>query len=136
MRRCYQLAAWARTSATATIGAVSARSTLAPKPIDKNPALAVKATHTGNPVRPMVILAATRPYSPPEPGGPLHLLVFGGSQGARVMSEIVPAAVERLEPRLQMRIKVVQQAREEDLANVRQAYVRLRVNAECLPASR
>ena len=38
------------------------------------------------------------------------LLVFGGSQGARVMADIVPLAIERLEPRLQMRLQVAQQA--------------------------
>jgi UDP-N-acetylglucosamine--N-acetylmuramyl-(pentapeptide) pyrophosphoryl-undecaprenol N-acetylglucosamine transferase len=59
--------------------------------------------------------------------------VFGGSQGARVMADIVPAAVERLEPRLQMRLLVVQQAREEDLARVREAYAKLQVAAEVAP---
>ncbi len=80
-------------------GRVSAIATGFAGVFDKDPALAAKATHTGNPVRPMVILAATRPYSPPDTSGPLHLLVFGGSQGARVMSEIVPAAIERLDER-------------------------------------
>jgi UDP-N-acetylglucosamine--N-acetylmuramyl-(pentapeptide) pyrophosphoryl-undecaprenol N-acetylglucosamine transferase len=101
--------------------------------LDNEPALAAKATHTGNPLRPMVILAATRPYSPPDLTGPLHLLVFGGSQGARVMADIVPAAVERLEPRLRMRLNIVQQAREEDLDRVRQTYARLQVAAEVAP---
>jgi UDP-N-acetylglucosamine--N-acetylmuramyl-(pentapeptide) pyrophosphoryl-undecaprenol N-acetylglucosamine transferase len=101
--------------------------------LDKDPALAVKATHTGNPVRPMVILAATRPYSPPDANGPLHLLVFGGSQGARVMSEVVPAALERLDEPLRKRLNVVQQARQEDLARVRETYARLKVTAEVEP---
>ena len=51
-----------------------------------------KATHTGNPVRPAVIAAAATPYPPLDTGGPLQLLVFGGSQGARVMADIVPPA--------------------------------------------
>jgi UDP-N-acetylglucosamine--N-acetylmuramyl-(pentapeptide) pyrophosphoryl-undecaprenol N-acetylglucosamine transferase len=101
--------------------------------LDKNPALAVKATHTGNPVRPMVILAASRPYVPPEPNGPLHLLVFGGSQGARVMSEVVPAAIEKLDSDLRKRINIVQQARGEDLPRVRDAYAKLKVTAEVEP---
>ena len=88
---------------------------ICPACFDKNAALAAKATHTGNPVRPMVILAATRPYSPPDATGPLHLLVFGGSQGARVMSEILPAAIEQLNKSLRKRLNVVQQARQEDL---------------------
>ena len=98
--------------------------------LDREPELSAKATHTGNPVRPAVIAASGTPYAPPDAAGPLHLLVFGGSQGARVMSEIVPAAVERLEPRLQMRLKVVQQAREEDVPHVRHNYARMRVSAE------
>jgi UDP-N-acetylglucosamine--N-acetylmuramyl-(pentapeptide) pyrophosphoryl-undecaprenol N-acetylglucosamine transferase len=101
--------------------------------LDKDPELAVKVTHTGNPVRPMVILAATRPYSPPGMVGPLHLLVFGGSQGARVMSEVVPAAIERLDEPLRKRLHVVQQARDEDLPRVRETYARLNVTAEVEP---
>ena len=101
--------------------------------LDKDPALAGKATHTGNPVRPMVILAATRPYTPPDSSGPLHLLVFGGSQGARVMSEIVPAAISRLNASLRERLHVVQQARQEDLQRVRDTYQRLKVTAEVEP---
>jgi UDP-N-acetylglucosamine--N-acetylmuramyl-(pentapeptide) pyrophosphoryl-undecaprenol N-acetylglucosamine transferase len=114
-------------------GRVSAIATGFAGALDKIPALAAKATHTGNPVRPMVILAATRPYSQPEAGGPLHLLVFGGSQGARVMSEIVPAAIERLDEPLRKRLNVVQQARGEDLGRVRDIYARLKVSAEVEP---
>jgi UDP-N-acetylglucosamine--N-acetylmuramyl-(pentapeptide) pyrophosphoryl-undecaprenol N-acetylglucosamine transferase len=98
--------------------------------LNREPVLAAKSTHTGNPVRPAVIAAAATSYPAIDAAGPLHLLVFGGSQGARVMADIVPAAVERLEPRLQMRLSVVQQAREEDLVRVREAYERLQVTAE------
>lgn len=98
--------------------------------LDKEPALAAKATRTGNPVRPNVVAVATTPYPPLDVSSPLHLLVFGGSQGAKVMSDIVPAAVARLEPRLQMRLKIVQQARGEDLERVRAAYAKLQVAAD------
>jgi UDP-N-acetylglucosamine--N-acetylmuramyl-(pentapeptide) pyrophosphoryl-undecaprenol N-acetylglucosamine transferase len=81
----------------------------------------------------MVILAATRPFAPPDPAGPLHLLVFGGSQGARIMSEVVPAAIERLDEPLRRRLNVVQQARGEDLQRVRDIYARLKVAAEVEP---
>lgn len=100
---------------------------------DKDPSLAVKATHTGNPVRPMVILAASRAYTPPEANGPLHLLVFGGSQGARVMSEILPAAIEKLDDAMRARLNIVQQARQEDLTQVRETYRALKVAAEVEP---
>jgi len=101
--------------------------------VDADPALARKAVRTGNPVRPAVIAAAATPYAAPEPAGPLRLLVFGGSQGAKVMADIVPAAVERLEPHLQMRLVIVQQARDDDLTRVRAAYARLQVKAEVAP---
>ena len=60
-------------------------------------------------------------------------MVFGGSQGAHVMGEIVPAAVERLSESLRARLSIVQQARAEDLDGVRAAYAKLGVAAECAP---
>ncbi|CAA0104709.1 UDP-N-acetylglucosamine--N-acetylmuramyl-(pentapeptide) pyrophosphoryl-undecaprenol N-acetylglucosamine transferase [Starkeya nomas] len=98
-----------------------------------DPALAAKAHHTGNPVRPAVIEAAGIPFAAPAPDGPIDLLVFGGSQGARVMSEIVPPGVERLDPALRARLNIVQQAREEDIEAVRATYARLGVRAELAP---
>ncbi len=92
------------------------------------PKLAAKATLTGNPVRTAVVAAAATPY--PAVGDSLRLLIFGGSQGARVMADIVPAAIGHIEPGLRARITVVQQAREEDLSRVRQAYANMSVAAE------
>jgi UDP-N-acetylglucosamine--N-acetylmuramyl-(pentapeptide) pyrophosphoryl-undecaprenol N-acetylglucosamine transferase len=90
-------------------------------------------TSTGNPVRPAVIEAAKLPYPPMAPGEPFRLLVTGGSQGARVFSDVVPPAIELLEPALRGRISIVQQARGEDEARVRAAYARLGVAAEVAP---
>jgi UDP-N-acetylglucosamine--N-acetylmuramyl-(pentapeptide) pyrophosphoryl-undecaprenol N-acetylglucosamine transferase len=101
--------------------------------LDRDPALAQKATHTGNPVRPAVIAVAATAYPPLDTGGALRLLVFGGSQGARVMADVVPAAIERLEPQWRMRLNIVQQARAEDLPRVRDSYARLQVAAEVAP---
>ena len=98
-----------------------------------DPKLAPKTTWVGNPVRPAVILAAAKPYVPPDPGGSLRLLVFGGSQGARIMAEIVPPAIQRLEPALWPRLHITQQAREEDIAAVKSAYADLRISAEVAP---
>jgi UDP-N-acetylglucosamine--N-acetylmuramyl-(pentapeptide) pyrophosphoryl-undecaprenol N-acetylglucosamine transferase len=97
------------------------------------PALAAKAAHTGNPVRPAVVAAAAMPYPALATDGLFRLLVFGGSQGARIMSEVVPAAIERLDPALRMRLLVAQQARGEDLAQVRESYGRLGISAEVAP---
>ena len=60
-----------------------------------------------------MVAAAATPY--PAPNDPLRLLVFGGSQGARVMADIVPIAIGRLEAGLRRRLAIVQQAREEDM---------------------
>jgi UDP-N-acetylglucosamine--N-acetylmuramyl-(pentapeptide) pyrophosphoryl-undecaprenol N-acetylglucosamine transferase len=95
--------------------------------------LAGKSTWTGNPVRPAVIAAAAMPYVTPDFKEPLRLIVFGGSQGARIMADIVPPAIERLEPFLQLRLSIVHQAREEDLGRVKEVYGRARIPAEVAP---
>jgi UDP-N-acetylglucosamine--N-acetylmuramyl-(pentapeptide) pyrophosphoryl-undecaprenol N-acetylglucosamine transferase len=111
-------------------GRVSAIATSLPGVLDQDPALAAKTTTTGTPMRPAILAAAAVKFVPPEPMGPLRLLVVGGSQGARVMSDIVPPAIERLEPALWSRLVLVQQVREEDIARVRAIYDRLKINAE------
>ena len=95
-----------------------------------DPQLQPKITFTGNPVRAQVIEAARALYAAPDAGGKIRLLVFGGSQGAHVMAEIVPAAIALLEPALRARLSIVQQARGEDLEAVRAAYGKLGVAAE------
>ena len=95
--------------------------------------LAAKATFTGNPVRPMVIAAAGEPYPDFGDGCAIKLLVFGGSQGARVMADIVPPAIEKISPDLRARLSIVQQARGEDEVRVRDVYARLGIGAEVAP---
>jgi UDP-N-acetylglucosamine--N-acetylmuramyl-(pentapeptide) pyrophosphoryl-undecaprenol N-acetylglucosamine transferase len=97
----------------------------------EDPRLAAKVTHTGNPIRPAVLDAAKMPY--PEADGPLRILIFGGSQGARVMADIVPPAIELLPMAVRARLTITQQAREEDIARVRSAYERFGVAAEVEP---
>lgn len=94
--------------------------------------IAAKSVHTGNPVRPAVIEAAETPY-PSFAGDALRILVTGGSQGAQVMADIVPAAIAALPADLRARVSIVQQARGEDEARVREAYARLGVDAEVAP---
>jgi UDP-N-acetylglucosamine--N-acetylmuramyl-(pentapeptide) pyrophosphoryl-undecaprenol N-acetylglucosamine transferase len=95
--------------------------------------IAAERVHTGNPIRPAVLEAARTPYPEVLKGGKMRLLAFGGSQGARVMSDVVPAAIERLPKELYPLIVVTQQAREEDLLRVRQLYARLIVAFEAQP---
>jgi UDP-N-acetylglucosamine--N-acetylmuramyl-(pentapeptide) pyrophosphoryl-undecaprenol N-acetylglucosamine transferase len=88
--------------------------------------------HTGNPVRPAVLAAAAVPYHVPN-DGTFDLLVTGGSQGARVMADIVPPAIALLSPEERTGLKIVQQARGEDQVRVAKAYEAGAVAAEVLP---
>jgi len=92
-----------------------------------------KIVLTGNPLRPEVEALWGAPYDAPLFGGPLHLLIFGGSQGARALSEIVPAAITRLPHGLKTRLRIVQQCRPEDLEAVRQVYANAEIQAELAP---
>jgi UDP-N-acetylglucosamine--N-acetylmuramyl-(pentapeptide) pyrophosphoryl-undecaprenol N-acetylglucosamine transferase len=85
---------------------------------------------TGNPVRPEAVALAHAPYEAPREDGPVRLLVFGGSQGARALSEIVPAAIAALPPPLRARLEIVQQGRPEDLLSVKTDYDEAGVKAE------
>jgi UDP-N-acetylglucosamine--N-acetylmuramyl-(pentapeptide) pyrophosphoryl-undecaprenol N-acetylglucosamine transferase len=89
-----------------------------------------KIVLTGNPLRPEVEALWGAPYKVPEAGGPLRLLVFGGSQGARAMSEIVPAALTRLPHDMKLRLSVVQQCRPEDIEQVREIYRNAEIRAD------
>ena len=84
-------------------------------------------------MRPAILAAAAVPFAPPDPTGPLRLLVVGGSQGARIMADIVPGAIERLEPALWNRLILTQQVRDEDMARVRAVYDQLKIKAELAP---
>ena len=77
---------------------------------------------TGMPVRPAIAAAAGTDYVAPTADGPIKLLVLGGSQGARILSQVIPAALAHLPADLQARIHISQQCRPEDLDAVRQAY--------------
>lgn len=101
--------------------------------LDDRPAFARKARLTGYPVRAAIAAAAAEPFSSPEADDAFRLLIFGGSQGARVMADVVPAAVALLEPSLRARLDIVQQVREEDMARVRAAYDNAAVKATLAP---
>lgn len=77
---------------------------------------------TGNPVRDAVLAMRNVTFQAPFPDGDLRLLVFGGSQGARVFSDIVPSALASLDEDFRERIVVTQQCREEDIERVRSQY--------------
>jgi UDP-N-acetylglucosamine--N-acetylmuramyl-(pentapeptide) pyrophosphoryl-undecaprenol N-acetylglucosamine transferase len=81
-----------------------------------------KVIWTGNPVRAEVAALASSEYDAPTNDGPIRLLITGGSQGARILSEILPTALVNLPEGLRKRLVVTQQAREEDLDAVRKTY--------------
>jgi UDP-N-acetylglucosamine--N-acetylmuramyl-(pentapeptide) pyrophosphoryl-undecaprenol N-acetylglucosamine transferase len=112
---------------------VNAIATSLPGVLDRDPALAAKTTTVGTPMRPAIVAAASVGFASPEPAGPLRLLVVGGSQGARVMADVVPGGIEHLEASLLKRLVLTQQVREEDMARVRAAYDRIGIDAELAP---
>ncbi|MGI9499502.1 MAG: undecaprenyldiphospho-muramoylpentapeptide beta-N-acetylglucosaminyltransferase [Geminicoccaceae bacterium] len=85
---------------------------------------------TGNPVRPEIRARAGEAYRLPGEGEPFELLVIGGSQGARALSDVLPAALDRLSGRERSRLRLTQQCRPEDLERVEQAYKGLGFEAE------
>jgi UDP-N-acetylglucosamine--N-acetylmuramyl-(pentapeptide) pyrophosphoryl-undecaprenol N-acetylglucosamine transferase len=93
---------------------------------------AARAVVTGNPVRPPVVALAGAPYQAPGDGA-VNIVVIGGSQGARVLSQIVPAALALLGPALRGKLRLVQQARPEDLAELRHALEIGGIAAETAP---
>lgn len=89
-----------------------------------------RVVYTGNPLRPAVLAISPAPYDAPRGDGPVKLTVFGGSQGARVFSDVVPAALALLPEALRTRIDLVQQCRAEDIDAVRATYAALGIRAE------
>jgi UDP-N-acetylglucosamine--N-acetylmuramyl-(pentapeptide) pyrophosphoryl-undecaprenol N-acetylglucosamine transferase len=89
-----------------------------------------KVAQTGMPVRPGVIAVRDRAYLPPSPTEPVRLLVVGGSQGARILSDVVPAALARLPEAAKARLVVVQQCRAEDLEGAKSVYAAAGIKAE------
>ncbi|WBU55650.1 undecaprenyldiphospho-muramoylpentapeptide beta-N-acetylglucosaminyltransferase [Paracoccus sediminicola] len=92
----------------------------------------VEGTHTGNPVRQSVLDREGAPYDPPGTAA-LRLLVIGGSQGARVLSDLLPAAIAALPQDIRARLHVSHQARAEDHDRVTAAYDAAGIDATVQP---
>ncbi len=92
----------------------------------------VEGIHTGNPVRGSVLSRAAAPYIVPG-DYPMSVLVIGGSQGARILSDIVPAALASLSEALKPLLRIAHQARGEDHARVVAAYEEAGISAEVEP---
>ena len=91
--------------------------------LDKLPqAAADQKRVVGNPVRSQIKAVRDKPYPELSDTGPVNILVTGGSQGARLFGEVIPAAIAALPQDQKSRLTVVQQAREEQVDQVRAAY--------------
>jgi UDP-N-acetylglucosamine--N-acetylmuramyl-(pentapeptide) pyrophosphoryl-undecaprenol N-acetylglucosamine transferase len=95
--------------------------------------LAAKAVFTGNPVRDVVVDAARRAYPQLGQTDPVNILVFGGSQGAKFFSDSVPPAFAALPLAIKQRLRLVQQARDEDLERTRAQYAASGIAADVEP---
>ena len=89
----------------------------------------VEAVHTGNPVRGAILSRAGAGYIPPG-DYPMSILVLGGSQGARILSDVVPPAIDALPSEMRRNIRVFHQAREEDVERVDRYYADQGIPAE------
>ncbi|MBM7068899.1 glycosyltransferase [Actibacterium sp. 188UL27-1] len=92
----------------------------------------VQGVEVGNPVRPAILERHGAPYIPPG-DYPMSLLLMGGSQGARILSHIVPAGLALLPEDLRRNIRIAHQARPEDAAEVEQTYADAGITAEIAP---
>ncbi|MEQ3625183.1 MAG: UDP-N-acetylglucosamine--N-acetylmuramyl-(pentapeptide) pyrophosphoryl-undecaprenol N-acetylglucosamine transferase [Celeribacter sp.] len=92
----------------------------------------VEGVHTGNPVRAKVLERAAAGYIAPG-DHPMSVLVIGGSQGARILSDIVPEALALVPETLRRNIRVAHQARDEDMERVAQTYADAGMDAEVRP---
>jgi len=91
-----------------------------------------RAVHTGNPIRSAVLDRAASPYTPPG-DWPLNLVVIGGSQGAAILSRVVPEGLAQLPEEVRTRLRVSHQARPEDEARVARTYAAAGIRAEVRP---
>ncbi|WP_368373022.1 UDP-N-acetylglucosamine--N-acetylmuramyl-(pentapeptide) pyrophosphoryl-undecaprenol N-acetylglucosamine transferase [Rubellimicrobium arenae] len=92
----------------------------------------VQGIHVGNPVRRAVLDKAGASYIAPG-DYPMEILVIGGSQGARILSDVVPPAIAALPMELRARLRVSQQARDEDLERVARFYRDEAIEADIRP---
>ena len=88
----------------------------------------VEGVPSGNPVRAAILEKAAATY--PKLDADISVLVMGGSQGARILSEIIPTAIARLPSSLAGRLRISHQARPEDAEAVKATYAKANISAE------
>jgi UDP-N-acetylglucosamine--N-acetylmuramyl-(pentapeptide) pyrophosphoryl-undecaprenol N-acetylglucosamine transferase len=99
--------------------------------VQRLPAKAADRVHlVGNPVRDEVLALRDQPFPPLTEDGIFRLLVTGGSQGASILSEVVPEGLALLPEHFRRRLQVTQQCRAEDIDEVRARYASLGIPAD------
>lgn len=93
----------------------------------------VKTVVSGNPVRTLIADLANIAYAIPMGGGDIRMLILGGSQGARILSDVVPAALDKLGGEYRKQLDVTHQARPEDVDRVQNAYQSAEIRAVVKP---
>ncbi|MGI4732740.1 MAG: undecaprenyldiphospho-muramoylpentapeptide beta-N-acetylglucosaminyltransferase [Janthinobacterium lividum] len=111
-------------------GRVSAIATAYPHVERLKPAYEAKTHLVGNPVRDAVLRLRDRPYPLLEDDGIFRVLVTGGSQGASVLSRVVPDGLAMLPVAFRRRLQVTHQARIEDIDAARAKYAELQIAAD------
>ncbi|MEA3037853.1 MAG: UDP-N-acetylglucosamine--N-acetylmuramyl-(pentapeptide) pyrophosphoryl-undecaprenol [Sphingomonadales bacterium] len=99
--------------------------------VDRLSASYADKTHlVGNPVRDEVLALRDQPYPELDEDGVFRLLVTGGSQGAAILSRVVPDGLGMLPEHFRRRLQVTQQCRAEDIEQVRSRYAALGIPAD------
>ncbi|HEV2746213.1 MAG TPA: undecaprenyldiphospho-muramoylpentapeptide beta-N-acetylglucosaminyltransferase [Allosphingosinicella sp.] len=89
-----------------------------------------KTCLVGNPVRDEVLALRDQPFPPLSEDGIFRILVTGGSQGAGILSSVVPDGLALLPEHFRRRLQVTQQCRAEDIEEVRARYAALGIPAD------
>jgi UDP-N-acetylglucosamine--N-acetylmuramyl-(pentapeptide) pyrophosphoryl-undecaprenol N-acetylglucosamine transferase len=95
------------------------------------PEVKARAVVVGNPVRPEIRALSGQSYT--SPTDKIHILITGGSQGARLLSDLMPVAIAALPEAIRLRLKVQQQTRAESMEEARRVYADALVEAEVAP---
>lgn len=88
-----------------------------------------KIYYTGTPKRQSILMARKYKYDQYKKGEEFNILVLGGSQGARIFSDVIPRAMALLDDKTRKRISLQQQCRPECIDDLRLAYESIGVSA-------
>jgi UDP-N-acetylglucosamine--N-acetylmuramyl-(pentapeptide) pyrophosphoryl-undecaprenol N-acetylglucosamine transferase len=85
---------------------------------------------TGTPVRSSILAVRKKPYPKLSNASKINILIIGGSQGAKILGQVLPLAFAKLPENIQKRLQIVQQVRSEDIEAVRKIYKKHDIDAK------